>query len=55
MLVVYRYGSVVFAGTPVTQEPEMIDKYVPAYVRYKAGGDGNTWTMRGGWGLIWWG
>ena len=47
MLVVYRYGSVVFSGTPEGQEPGVIDLLVPPQLRYKAGGQSDAWMMQG--------
>lgn len=48
LLVAYRYGSVVFAGTRPEEEPGLVDEYVPSSVRYKAGGD-STWAQPSQW------
>eukprot|EP00775_Hariotina_reticulata_P005898 gene5899-6139_t len=47
LLVVYRYGSVVFAGSREEHDLALTDTYVPLAVRYKAGGDNDsTMTWR---------
>ncbi|KAF8062945.1 hypothetical protein HT031_003784 [Scenedesmus sp. PABB004] len=45
LLVVYRYGSAVFAGTPAGAEASLLAEFVPPDVRYKHGGD-STWALR---------
>jgi hypothetical protein len=48
LLVVYRYGSVVFAGSHEDQDLALTDTFVPLAVRYKAVGDSeSTMTWRG--------